>query len=97
MKSLIKLAQNFLIPLMLVFCIPTFGDDEVWGEREPSSVMTPAGRRAYPGGSDEEDLRVQAQLPEAQVKLDTRTLQREVYKNLYNQELKDERHDPVEE
>ena len=52
---------------------------------------------AYPGGVDEEDLQVQKRLPDAELKTDFRTVQRGVYKTLYNQELKDERTEPVEE
>ena len=68
-------------------------------EREPSAV--PANtvniKRNYPGGADEEDLQVQTAIPEAAQHTDARSLQREVYKSLYNQELKDERQDAVEE
>lgn len=66
--------------------------------RDPAAVpQALTAKRSYPGGADEEDLRVQTALPEAALKTDTRSVQREVYKALYNQELKDERHDPVEE
>jgi hypothetical protein len=67
-------------------------------EREPAAVSTGlAVKRNYPGGADEEDLQVQAAIPEAAQHTDARTLQREVYKALYNQELKDDRQDAVEE
>lgn len=68
-------------------------------EREPAAVTAPtfSPRRQYPGGVDEEDLRVQNNLPEATQQTDARVLQREVFKSLYNQELKDERQDAVEE
>jgi hypothetical protein len=67
-------------------------------QRDPAAVSAiSAAKRTYPGGADEEDLAVQARLPEAQLKTDMRTVQRGVYKTLYNQELKDERTEPVEE
>jgi hypothetical protein len=66
-------------------------------ERDPAAVSYSAKKRNYPGGSDEEDLKVQSSLADAQVKTDSRSLQREVFKSLFNQELKDEREDAVEE
>ena len=67
-------------------------------QRDPAAVNSvSASKRTYPGGSDEEDLQVLARLPEAGLKTDMRTVQRGVYKTLYNQELKDERTEPVEE
>ncbi|MBX3021462.1 MAG: hypothetical protein KF799_07255 [Bdellovibrionales bacterium] len=66
-------------------------------DRDPAALVVPLKKRSYPGGGDEEDLRVQASLPEAALKTDSRTLQRDVYKQLYNQELKEDRHDEVEE
>jgi hypothetical protein len=67
-------------------------------ERDPAAISAiSASKRTYPGGADEEDLQVQTRLPEAALKTDFRTVQRGVYKTLYNQELKDERTEPVEE
>ncbi|NJL72347.1 MAG: hypothetical protein HC888_12605 [Candidatus Competibacteraceae bacterium] len=67
-------------------------------EREPSAVgVTASKKRTFPGGADEEDLRVQTNLPDAAIRTDARTLQRDVYRSLYNQELKDDRQDAVEE
>ena len=65
--------------------------------RDPSALKLQPRQRAYPGGADEEDLRVLAVLPEAEMRTDARTLQRDVYKSVYNQELKEERHDDAEE
>jgi hypothetical protein len=65
-------------------------------ERDPASIPV-STKRTYPGGADEEDLTVQTQLPEATLKTDARGIQKEVYKSVYNQELKDERQDAVEE
>jgi hypothetical protein len=67
-------------------------------DRDPANMnMISASKRTYPGGGDEEDLLVQNHLPEAALKTDARTLQRGVYKTLYNQEMKDERTENVEE
>lgn len=66
-------------------------------DRDPAAIGIAAKKRTYPGGGDEEDLRVLAALPEAAMKTDSRSLQREVYKQLFNQELKEDRQDEVEE
>jgi len=67
-------------------------------QREPNSTAAiSASKRTYPGGGDEEDLQVQPRLPEAPLKTDARSLQRTVYKTLYNQELKDDRTENVDE
>ena len=66
-------------------------------ERDIASVAPLTVKRTYPGGNDEEDLRVQSALPEASMRADTRGIQREIFKSLYNQELKEERQDEVEE
>jgi hypothetical protein len=68
-------------------------------EREPNAVnvVAPSAKRTYPGGADEEDLQVQAHLPEAEMKENAHAVQREVFKELYNQEMKEERNDTVEE
>lgn len=78
--------------------VPTGEMGEFDMGRDPAAVpSTLNAKRTYPGGADEEDLRVLPVLPEAALKADARSVQREVYKALYNQELKDDRHDPVEE
>jgi hypothetical protein len=68
-------------------------------ERDPSSMqnLAPSSKRTYPGGADEEDLQVLNRLPDSQVKTDSRSVQREVYKALYNEEMKEERQENVEE
>jgi len=66
-------------------------------ERDPAAAQPLNVKRSYPGAQDEEDLRVQTALPEAAMRADTRGMQREIFKSLYNQELKEERHDEVEE
>lgn len=66
-------------------------------DRDPAAIAPMTVKRNFPGAQDEEDLRVQAQLPEAAMRADTRGMQREIYKSLFNQELKEERHEEVEE
>ena len=67
-------------------------------EREPASVPSTLNvKRNYPGGADEEDLQVQTAIPEAAMHTDARSLQREVFRALFNKELKDDREDAVEE
>jgi hypothetical protein len=75
----------------------TFAQDMGDVDRDPAAIKTYAGKRTYPGGGDEEDLQVQARIPEATLKTDARSVQREVYKSLYKQEMKEERQETVEE
>jgi hypothetical protein len=100
---------NFMKKLVLLLCcvvLPAMAQDflsqpevapDVDAERDPASLAPVVTKRNYPGGADEEDLRVQAYIPEASLKTDARVIQREVYKSLFNQDLKDERNDIVEE
>lgn len=68
-------------------------------DRDPASLVLPtsSAKRLYPGGGDEEDLKVLSALPEAISHTDARSIQKEVYKGLYNQELKEESNAPMEE
>lgn len=56
----------------------------------PLSEIERVRKRLYPGGRDEEDLKVLASLPEAMRKTDERVIQKDVYKSMFNQELVDE-------
>ena len=90
------LAMTMVLGARSVFAQDALSDPEP--ERDPAAVSQSLNvKRNYPGGLDEEDLQVQASIPEAALHTDSRTLQREVYKSLYNQELKDDRQDAVEE
>ena len=100
--------MNTLILILGLFSFPALAEDDLSqpeyvpayeeeAGRGPAAVPSNSSKRNFPGGVDEEDLRVQAYLPEAALKSDARSIQREVYKALYNQELKDERQDSVEE
>ena len=89
--------MRLLVLFSLVFSSAAFAADELVDmDREPASI-TPASKRAYPGGADEEDLQIQATLPEASLRTDSRSVQREVYKSLYNQDLKEDHPEPIEE
>lgn len=92
---------KWLLALGLVISAHSQAEDflgEAEPEREPAAVAPAMStKRTYPGGADEEDLQVQTAVPEAALRTDARSLQREVFKALYNQELKDERQDAVEE
>lgn len=65
-------------------------------DRDPASIPLTV-KRNYPGSADEENLQVLKALPEAPLKTDARGIQKEVFKALYNQELKDDRPETVEE
>lgn len=80
--------------VMMIFASATVFATDVEVDRDPSSLVTPPVKRLYPGGVDEEDLKVQAAIPDAVVRTDARGIQKEVFKSLYNQELKDEAHAP---
>ena len=91
---------NWILALGLMGSVATAEDflSEPEPEREPAAVPSALNsKRNYPGGADEEDLQVQAAIPEAAVHTDARSLQREVFKALFNKELKDDREDAVEE
>lgn len=95
--------QLILVLGLTLFAWSAVADDflsepEPEPEREPAAIeSTLSAKRTYPGGADEEDLRVQAALPEAALKTDARSIQRDVYKAMFNKELKDDRQDAVEE
>ncbi len=88
-----------ILSLLLMWAVSA-GAEEFFEnqDRDPAAILNPSPRkRAYPGGADEGDLVVQNRLPEAALKTDQRSLQRGVYKALFNHELKDERQETPEE
>ena len=98
MQKIVKVLAGMLLLFVSTGALAEDFLSEPEPEREPAAIAKPLNaKRAYPGGADEEDLQVQTALPEAALRTDARSLQRDVYKALYNQELKDERQDAVEE
>lgn len=94
--------KKWMLALGLIGSIATAEDflseSEPEPEREPAALPSSLNiKRSYPGGADEEDLQVQTAIPEAAMHTDARSLQREVFKALFNKELKDDREDAVEE
>ena len=96
--------KKILVLLALLWMAAAHAEDQLLEEsdRDLASVPPAAGNaspnhRTFPGGADEEDLQVQGHLPEAAMRTDARTLQKEVYKSLYKQELKDDGREAVEE
>jgi hypothetical protein len=81
---------------MLGFSVISWADDPPPPDRDPASVNIPAKKKAFPGGDDEEDLRVQNQLPEAAMTVYPRTIERDIYRKLYKKELKEQRQDEEE-
>lgn len=71
------------------------------GSEEPVAETTtrePAQENIPGKPAKEDELRVLPQLPDAQLKRDARSIQREVYKSIYNRELKpDQREDVLDE
>lgn len=90
--------RRFLYLLIGLSLASAWAEDEGASEveRDPAATIN-SSKRTYPGGADEEDLRIQAQLPEAALKTDARSIQKDVYRNMFNQELKEERQEAVEE
>ncbi len=75
----------FLLGLLLVnFAVSA---SEIIAPMTPLNEIERVRKRLYPGGRDEEDLKVMAALPESSRKTDERAIQKEVYKSLFNQEL----------
>lgn len=73
---------------------PTSGMDM---NREPAAASLGAPSPAK-AAQQTDDLRIAAQLPEAQLRKDARSLQNEVFKTMFNKELKpDQRDDALEE
>ena len=91
--------NTFLLVLVATAGVSAVAEEMPEMDRDPANLIIPASsvKRTYPGGADEEDLRVLASLPEAAQRTDARGIQKEVYKSLYNQELKEESTAPVEE
>ena len=82
--------------LILLLSLNAFAQEEEMPVPLTEETRAPASEAA-PRRS-EDDLKVQAALPEALVKRDTRSLQNEVYKTIYNRELKnDQREDVLDE
>ena len=96
-----KIGKNLkwlLIAVWLGSAFPARAADDLQElDRDPASTFVPVTKRSYPGGADEEELKVQPILHEVVLRTDARSLQKEVYKTLFNQDLKDERTDTVEE
>ncbi len=80
--------------LTVLLILPTLGHAEIinravdqLSEKE-MALQEKARKRLYPGGRDEEDLIVHPQAIIARRKLNRREVEKEVYKQLFNEELK---------
>ena len=94
MKALLVLLLGATLSLSF-FARAQENVDSTDDSRKPAAA-TPS-RPQYPGSQDEDELKVQERLPEAKVKLNSYTVQRQVYKKLYNQEQKDDAPETVNE
>lgn len=65
-----------------------------WAEPTVSDM---ARNRSYPGGVDEEDLKVQDPMPVAFRKLREKNIQKEIYKKMFNEDMKDDPNSAEEE
>jgi hypothetical protein len=89
---------NFKNPIFIgiIFATPLIRAQEATPAPLEESSRSPAQDTALKHNDDE--LKVLPRLPEAVVKRDTRSLQNEVYKTIYNRELKnDQREDVLDE
>ena len=92
-----KIAMLLMTAALLSMGAWLHADDDTLMElpdREPAAVNNEVGhlipKRTYPGGADEDDLQVQDQLPEAQLKVSARDIQHQVYKELYKKEMQEQ-------
>ena len=76
--SNLLLAVFFLVPLLGLSVESLAADDE-------ASIQEKALKRQYPGGRDEEDLKVFSQVPEPTKKVYKQTVQNEVMKSMSGQ------------
>lgn len=83
--------------IILGLLLPLFSSAEIDVTTERDlEIQEIAEKRLYPGGADEEDLEVVERITEADIKVSRSSVEREVYKELFNEELK-ESVDSIEE
>ncbi|MGE0764589.1 MAG: hypothetical protein AB7N80_15040 [Bdellovibrionales bacterium] len=84
--------MRYWMPILLIFSFLSSAAlaSEIGEPLIPLVEIEKARKRLYPGGRDEEDLKVLASLPESIRKTDERVIQKDVYKTLFNQELKND-------
>ncbi len=78
MKSSVLLAVLVCLPLSLLAVTAKAAD-------AGKSFQEKAAKRLYPGGKDEEDLKVLSQVPEPALKVDRQTVQGSVMKSMSGQ------------
>jgi hypothetical protein len=94
--------QKLILSMFAVASLSAFAQEEIpapvteqpnagSSNRDPAQDTVPGRKQT------DEELRVLAQLPEAQAKRDTHSMQIEVYKQLFNKELKPDQREDVEE
>lgn len=89
--------------LIFVFLMPMTGQSEILNRAgdqlsdKELVLQEKARKRLYPGGRDEEDLIVHPQAIIARRKLNRREVEKEVYKQLFNEELKGDAESSAEE
>ena len=88
--------KQLLLTGLFLFSLVTSASELV-APMTPLNEIERVRKRLYPGGRDEEDLKVLAALPESIRQTDERAIQQEVHKALFNQELQlDEAEDSAE-
>lgn len=90
--------ESYMMKFILTMAVILgFYGARTWAQEATDSSSPVTQKRAYPGGADEESLSVLTRLPEAPLRTSARQIQKEVYKTIYNQELKDESTETMEE
>lgn len=81
--------KYLVVTLFMAWSMVVIGAEPPTTQASPVEIER-ARKRLYPGGRDEEDLKVLAALPEASTRTGTRQIQKEVHKKLFDEELKDD-------
>lgn len=95
LKIWYTLIMKYLLAILCLFSLVASAS-EISSPLTSTEEIERARKRQYPGGRDEEELKVLVALPEFSRKTDDKTIQKEIYKNLFNQELKEDTQEPQE-
>lgn len=97
--------MKFYIRMILIGTFVTLGAPS-WSEKdietsilseEDWKIQEKARKRLYPGGRDEDDLKIMSSATSAKRKLNRREIEKEVFKQLFNEDLKQSAEDAESE
>lgn len=83
--------MSLIYLLLFTLCFTLLYSTPHWGasSSDLDQISAKARQRQYPGGVDEEELKVQETLPQAVRKADARLIHRQVFKAIFNREAVD--------